>query len=124
MSSPAQKVAVLGASDKPERYSYKAVQMLSEAGHLPIPVHPSLKSLDNLPVFPSLEAISEPVDTLTIYLNPDISTSLKDAIVEFNPGRVIFNPGTENPDLQASLDEHAIPWQEACTLVLLRTGQF
>ena len=73
---------------------------------------------------PELGAIDGPVDTLTMYVGPAISTGVADKIVALRPGRVIFNPGTENPELQGKLDGAGIPWEEACTLVLLNTGQY
>jgi predicted CoA-binding protein len=120
----AERVAVLGASHKPERYSNKAVRMLVEYGHEVIPVTPGRKVIEDLPVSPDLGSIEGPVDTLTLYVGPERSAQLQDAILALKPGRVILNPGTESPDLEQALTEAGIPWQHACTLVMLRTGQF
>lgn len=119
-----ERVAILGASDKPDRYSNKAQRLLVQHGHTVVPVHPALKQIEGVDVVPSLDAIQEPVDTLTMYVGPAISTGVADKIVALKPGRVIFNPGTENPELQTKLDGSGIPWEEACTLVLLNTGQY
>ena len=62
--------------------------------------------------------------TLTLYVGPARLEPMIDSLVALKPGRVIFNPGTESPALQQALDTAGIPWEEACTLVLLRTGQF
>jgi len=124
MSDTRQRVVVLGASDNPERYSNMAVNRLLESGHEVIPVHPKLERIDGLEVVPNLGAVDEAVDTLTVYVSPKVSSSLIEAIVDLKPGRVIFNPGSENAELQAALAEHGIPTLEACTLVLLSTGQF
>jgi predicted CoA-binding protein len=64
------------------------------------------------------------VDTLTLYLAAERLEPLIPEILRLRPGRVIFNPGTESIAVQTALDAAGIPWQEACTLVLLRTGQF
>ena len=119
-----QTVAVLGASHKPERYSNQAVRMLKEYGHDVIPVTPGRKEIEGLPVVAQLSEIERPVDTLTLYVGPQRSLQLLEAIVALRPGRVIFNPGTESTDLEAALNKAGIAWQHACTLVLLRTGQF
>ena len=119
-----QTVVVLGASPKPERYSNKAVRMLVEAGHKVIPVHPAINTIAGLQTAKSLEDIKEKVDTLTLYVSPKISTDLAGQILALKPQRVIFNPGTENPDLQKKLQEKQIKTELACSLVLLRTGQF
>lgn len=119
-----QKVAILGASDKPDRYAYKAFQMLKEYGHTPVPVSPNLKSLEDIPVFSTLNEISQPIDTLTMYVGPAISAQLQNDILSLKPKRVIFNPGSENLSLEQALEKAGIQVMEACTLVLLRTNQF
>ena len=124
MTSNAQTVAVLGASAKPDRFSYKALQLLRQHGHNVIPIHPTLRKIDDVPVTATLDLIDAPVDTLTIYVNPIVSAGLADKIVTLKPGRVIFNPGAESPELVQVLDANGIPYENACTLVMLNTGQF
>ncbi|RTZ71270.1 MAG: CoA-binding protein [Gammaproteobacteria bacterium] len=117
-------VAVLGATPKPERYANQAVRLLLEKGYRVTPIHPKIASIEGLAVAPSVEQITDPVDTLTLYVGPARLEPMIDSLVALKPGRVIFNPGTESPALQQALDTAGIPWEEACTLVLLRTGQF
>lgn len=124
MKQREQTVVVLGASADPERYAYRAVAMLKELGHRVIPVHPALSDVQGIPVVKGLEAIGERVDTLTLYVGPARLTALIPAMVALRPGRVIFNPGTESAEVVAALDAAGVPWEEACTLVMLRTGQF
>lgn len=119
-----QKVAVLGASPKAERYSNKAIRLLLQHGHDVFPVHPAIDVVEDLPVSKSLLSINRPIDTLTMYVSAKLSSPLADEIVALNPGRVIFNPGTENPMLYAQLTSAGIPFEEACTLVLLNSDQF
>jgi len=118
-----QTVAVLGASDNPERFSHMAVVLLKEHGHTVIPVNPALESIEGLPVVKSLREIPA-ADTLTLYVGSARLAPLTEDIVRLRPRRVIFNPGTESPELQTALDAAGIPWVEACTLVMLRTGRF
>ena len=118
------RVAVLGASDKPERYSNKAVNLLRKKGYSVVPVHPSLNEIDEIPVVNNLSSIKEPVHTLSIYVNPERISAHIDDIIKLKPGRVILNPGTESDELEQALTKNNIPFQEACTLVLLKTGQF
>ncbi|HOO21793.1 MAG TPA: CoA-binding protein [Kiritimatiellia bacterium] len=117
-------VAILGASNKPERYSNQAVRLLAEKGHAVFPVHPALAEIDGHRVFKSLADIPEPVDTVTMYVSPAHSTGMAGAILASNPRRVLFNPGTENPELEEKLAAAGIETVRACTLVMLRTGQF
>lgn len=125
-SDTKETVVVLGASDKPERYSNQALRLLLEHGHTVIPIHPALKAVGGLSVVSELRDIpsTEKIDTLTVYVSPKVSAKLGDAMVALRPGRVIFNPGAENPELAGQLEANDIPVEEACTLVLIRTGQF
>lgn len=118
------QVAVLGASPKEDRYSFKAVRMLVEHGFAVVPVHPAGHVVDGLTSLKSLADIDTPIDTLTMYVSEQISAGEFDRIVTLKPRRVIFNPGSENNDLASKLTEVGIEIVEACTLVMLRTNQF
>jgi hypothetical protein len=118
------RVAVLGASPKEDRFSFKAVKMLKEYGHSPIPVHPAGHTVDGTPGLKSLDDIREPVDTLTMYVGPDISNGELERILRLKPRRIIFNPGSENEPLAEKLEAAGIEVVRACTLVMLRTEQF
>lgn len=119
-----ENVAILGASDKSDKYSYKAMLMLADRGHNVYLIHPTLDFIEGRKVYKNLSEIKEPIDTLTMYVNPKISSSLEKDILKLNPKRVIFNPGSENIDLEASLKKAGIFSEEACTLVLLTTQQY
>ncbi|MBU0985160.1 MAG: CoA-binding protein [candidate division Zixibacteria bacterium] len=118
------RVAVLGASPKEDRYSFKAVHMLGEHGHVPIPVHPKGHEVDGIPGVKSLPDITGPIDTLTFYVNAQISDAEFDNIIRLKPRRAIFNPGAENENLATKLEAAGIEVVRACTLVMLRTDQF
>ncbi len=118
------KVAVLGASPKEDRYSFKAVHLLKEYGHTPIPVHPAGHTVDGIPGLKSLADITDPIDTLSMYVGPEISNGELDKILRLKPRRVIFNPGAENQTLAAKLSAAGIEVVEGCTLVMLRSDQF
>ena len=101
-----------------------AVQMLAEHGFTALPVNPAKPSISGIRALASLSDISENVDTITLYVNASISESLLPEILKVKPRRVIFNPGAENQNLAESLRKEGIMVVEACTLVMLRTGQF
>ncbi len=117
-------VAVLGASNKSERYSYMAVNMLKEHGYNVIPVHPSGKKVCGIETFKSLDDIPVKIHTLSVYLNPALSSEVSDSILRLKPERIIFNPGTENSELEKLCLSNGIEVLRACTLVLLRTSAF
>jgi len=117
-------VVVLGASPKPIRYSNMAVRQLQAKGYRVIPVHPKAETIGDLPVVHSLGDIEEKVQTLTLYLGPMHSRGQLDGMLALAPKRVIFNPGTESPQLAARLQSAGIECLHACTLVMLRSGLF
>ena len=117
-------IVVLGASAKPDRYSNQAVKLLVENGYNVLPVHPSGISVNGLKTFKHLTDINIPINTLSIYVNASLSSTLKDEILELSPARIIFNPGTENNELEKICIENNIAVEEACTLVLLKTNSF
>jgi len=117
-------VAVVGASNKPDRYSYKAVKSLSAKGHRVFPVHPRIKDIDGLAVYASLGLIEEKLDTLTMYVGAETSARMSGEILSARPRRIIFNPGAENHELFKKAEEAGIEVIDACTLVMLSTGQF
>jgi predicted CoA-binding protein len=119
-----ERVVIIGASDNPERYSHRALMLLRKHGHEVIPVHPKLTTIEDLSVVPDIASIQGAVDTVTMYVGPQISSGLADKLVALRPRRVIFNPGAENLELAAKLREAGIACEDACTLVLLSTGAF
>lgn len=119
-----ETVVVLGASPKPERYSNQAVRALVEHGHRVIPVHPLLKKIAGVPAVSTLIGITVPVNTLTLYVDPERGKELLQDMINLGPDRVIMNPGTESDELEEELNGKGIAVLRACTLVMLRTDQF
>ncbi len=123
-AQPNSRVAVLGASANDERFSFLAVQALKEHGHRPIPIHPSGHVVGDTTALKSLLDITEPVDTITVYVNAAISSSELSKMLKLAPRRVVFNPGSENADVAGRLRDAGIEVVEACTLIMLRTQVF
>lgn len=119
-----EKVVVLGASNKEERYSYKAFRLLLENGHTVIPVHPKLEQIDGIEVVHDLSDIKDNIDTITVYLAPERSEKLIGKLMELKPRRIITNPGTESEAIEKAASQTGIEVIKACTLVMLRTEQF
>lgn len=119
-----RNIAVLGATDDATKYAHRAMKMLEAHGYNPIPVTPTKETIDGLKAYPSLRDIPVKVDTVTVYVQPRISAELEGDFLAIRPRRVIFNPGTENPELIKALESQGIEVERACTLVLLHTGQF
>jgi predicted CoA-binding protein len=124
LSQQEKNVAVLGASPKPDRYAFRAMQMLQEYGHHSIPVNPAFDEVLGEKCYRSLADIPDQIDTVTLYLGAPRSTPLIEDIVAANPRRIIMNPGAENNELAERAREQGIEVVEGCTLVMLRSGTF
>jgi len=124
MNEKNKTVVVLGASQKRERYSNKAIRLLKDHGYRVIPIHPIQNEIEGLDVIHDLGLIDEHVDTLTIYVGHERIHPMISQIIQIKPGRVILNPGTESPELEEVFNQHEIPFVKGCTLVMLQTDQF
>lgn len=118
-----KKTMVLIASPKPDRYSFMAVKLLTEHEVPVVAIARRHGFIDATELLIGRPIIHD-IHTLTLYLNPVNQKDFYDYILALAPKRVIFNPGTENEELQDMLSQNRIHWEEACTLVLLRTHQY
>lgn len=118
-----KKTLIIGASTNPARYANIAANRLTSAGH-PI-VNIGLRSglVAGQPIQPYGTPI-EDVDTVTLYLGPQNQPPYYQYILDLKPNRIVFNPGTENEELETLASEAGIETVQACTLVLLATGQY
>ena len=118
-----KKTLVLGASLKRERYSNIATNRLVNHGHETVPVGLRAGQLAGQTILTGTPKVEE-VDTVTLYLNPKRQVAYYDYILSLQPKRIIFNPGTENPELIALAQQAGIEAEIACTLVLLATDVY
>jgi uncharacterized protein len=119
-----ETVAIIGASDKPQRYAYKAMQALQANGHDVKLVNPYKKEIEGQRCYYSVTDIAETIDTATLYVNPARFRDYIDDVIKIKPGRVIMNPGTEDDEMEIALEQNGISVLRACTLVMLSTGTF
>ncbi|WP_310377831.1 CoA-binding protein [Flavobacterium sp.] len=118
-----KKTVVLGASVKPDKYSHLAITMLVDKGHSVLAIGQNTGEVAGIKI--NTKAIPlKNIDTITLYLNSARQRDYYNYIVEAKPKRVIFNPGTENPEFYQLLQLNNIKVEVACTLVLLTTNQY
>ncbi|WAC03500.1 CoA-binding protein [Lacinutrix neustonica] len=118
-----KKTLVLGASTKPHRYSNIAMQKLTAYKHETVAFGMREGEAYGVTIDTTFKDYKN-LDTVTLYLNPTRQKDYYEYIVSLQPKRVIFNPGTENPEFYAILKENNIDFEVACTLVLLSTNQY
>ncbi|MGC4100139.1 CoA-binding protein [Ferruginibacter sp.] len=119
----AKKTLVIGASENPARYSNLAVNRLMAKEHPVVALGAKAGKIGNT-VIETEKKVFEGIDTVTLYLNPQRQKEYYDYILSLHPKRIIFNPGAENDELAELAQKNNILPQEACTLVLLSTGQY
>ena len=124
MAQRSETVAVMGATPKSDRYAYKAMQLLRQYGHRPIPVNPAFPEVLGETCYRSIADAPKPIDTVTMYLGKQRSDPLIDEIVAAKPRRIIMNPGAENDELAKKAEAAGIKVDYDCTLVMLQTGSF
>lgn len=118
-----KKTIVLGASTNPQRVSHEAVLRLKAKGYQVVPVGIKKGDIGGIDIVNGTPAM-EQVDTITLYLNPRRQKEYYDYILGLNPKRIIFNPGTENPELINLAKAANIETEIACTLVMLSLNDY
>ena len=118
-----KKTLVIGASTDPSRFSNMAVKSLTKYGHDVVALGIKAGKIDGVEIHTELEHF-EGIDTVTLYLNPQRQEAYYGYILGLHPKRIIFNPGTENEAFVQMAKAHKISTENACTLVLLNTGQY
>ena len=118
-----KKTLVMGASENVQRYSNMAVRKLKRHNHEVKAYGLRKGEVDGVIIDTELVDYDD-LDTITLYLNPKNQQPYYDYFLGLKPKRVIFNPGTENPELYKLLNENGIEYEEACTLVMLSTNEF
>lgn len=118
-----KKTVILGATNDATRYAYKAANMLKKHGHPIVPVGQKRGEVAG-EIIRNDQPLEEEVDTVTMYVGTRNQKPLYDYILNLNPKRIIFNPGTENPELEQMAEEKGIETIEGCTLVMLSVGLY
>ncbi len=118
-----KKTLVIGASTNPERYSFKAINSLVNHNHTVVAIGQRIGEVAGVKI--QAKAIpATKIHTVSLYLNAVAQRDYYNYIIGLNPKRVLFNPGTENPEFYQLLKANGIKYEEACTLVLLATNQY
>jgi predicted CoA-binding protein len=120
------KTVVLGATTNPQRYAYRAAHQLLSNGIEVVPIGIRKgKTAGDLTIINDRPLVEE-VHTITLYINPQVQQDYYNYMLELNPKRIIFNPGTENPEFYRLLREQAptVQIEAACTLVMLSIGNY
>jgi predicted CoA-binding protein len=119
-----KRTLILGASSNPERVSYQAVKSLKKRNIPVIAIGNKEYNSEDLLIIKGMPPDIIPIHTISLYLGPQNQSEYYDYILSLNPERIIFNPGTRNPELAKLAGKQGIEIVEGCMLVMLKTGQF
>ncbi len=123
MKQPAGKTLIIGATTNQARYAYAAAHRLTQRGHTIVQIGLRKGEVAGIPISTEKETHKD-IDTVTLYVGPRHQPDYYDYVISLRPRRVIFNPGTENSEFENRLLAEGIEPVEACTLVMLATGQY
>lgn len=119
------KTVIIGATPNQSRYAFMAAEMLNQYKHEMVPVGIKSGEVFGKPILDIRQKpVIDDVHTVTLYIGPQHQAEWYDYILNLKPKRIIFNPGTENSEFEKLAEDHEIEVLEACTLVMLRTGQY
>ncbi len=121
--SNSKKTLIVGASENPERYANKAFHSLKNHKHEVVMIGNKEGVIDGIAIQKGTPLFDH-IDTITLYLNPKNQEAYYDYLLSLKPKRIIFNPGTENSELEEKAQQQGIETVEACTLVLLSIHQY
>ncbi len=125
MQKDNKKTIIIGATPDPSRFAYRAAHMLTNYGHPVVPIglkkgQVAGEEIQDIRKEPKVDE----VDTITLYVNPTNQQPWYDYLLQLAPNRIIFNPGTENPELARKAKDQGIEVVNHCTLVMLQSGIF
>jgi uncharacterized protein len=118
-----KKTLVIGASTNPERFSYKAIKLLKKHEHLVEAIGAKEGELEGVQIYKTKHIFAD-IHTVTMYIGPKNQHEYYEYILNLKPKRIIFNPGTANPEFEKMAKDSNIEVVEDCTLVMLNTGNF
>lgn len=118
-----KKTLVIGASENPSRYSFLAINKLKANDHEVVAIGKKNGEVAGVKIGTEKQAFTD-IHTVTLYINPTIQEQYLAYIISLNPKRIVFNPGTENESFETMAKDNGIEALEACTLVMLSTGQY
>jgi len=118
-----KKTLIIGATTKPEKAAFKAIEMLVAKGHSVLALGQNSGEVAGIKINTKAIPVKN-IDTISLYINPSRQRDYYNYIVETKPKRVLFNPGTENPEFYQLLELNNIKFEAACTLVLLTLNKY
>jgi predicted CoA-binding protein len=113
----ARTVAIIGASSNPTKFGNKAVRVFKERGYRVFPINLKATEIEGLPAFPSISAIPERPDMVSVYLPPAVLLEVLPEIAAKGCDELWLNPGTESPEVIAEAERLGLNIIQACSVI-------
>jgi uncharacterized protein len=118
-----KKTLVLGASPNPSRFSHKAVRSLQRHNIPVVPVGIKKGDIGGAEIIRDKPELND-IHTITMYVGPARQEEYYSWLLSLHPKRIIFNPGTENPEFMNMAEKEGIEVLEDCTLIMLSADKY
>ncbi len=86
--------AVIGITDKTERFGYKIPKLLEEKNYKVYGVNPKLDELEGIKVYKNLSQVPEKIDVINMIVNPKFAKTYLEEAKELGIKNVFFQPGS------------------------------
>lgn len=113
----AETVAVIGASNDKKKYSNKAIRAYLNQGYEVYPVNPRGGEIEGLTVYTSVTEIPADLDRVTVYLPPQLTLTVLEAVAEKGTKELFLNPGSESDDVVAKAKSLGLDPILACSII-------
>lgn len=112
--------AVLGATDKRDKYGYKIFEILRKNGYDVYPVNPRIKTIEGVKVYPNILEIPETIDVVDFVVNPTIGERLIHQVSQKGIKNIWLQPGARSEEMDRLAEELDLNTVKDCVLAALK----
>ncbi|HHN73922.1 MAG TPA: CoA-binding protein [Acidobacteria bacterium] len=98
---PETRIAVVGASNNPEKYGNIIVRNLAGKGYTVLPINPKEETIAGLPAYKSLAEAPLPIDIVTMVTPPPVTRKVLEQVAELGLGHVWLQDGSFDEEVLA-----------------------
>mgnify|MGYP000252838302 CR=1 FL=1 len=106
--------AIVGATDKKDKFGYKIPKKLKENNYNVFPVNPKLDKIDDFKCYHTLSSIEAEIDVVDMVVNPKIGIKVMKEINKLGIKYVWLQPGTRSQEIRDFAAENDIQLVESC----------
>ncbi len=116
--------AVVGVSEKKDRWGYKIWKKLKEHNYKAYGVSPNYEELEGEKIYSSVTEIPEKIDVLDMVVSPKIAMNILDEAKAADIEYIFFQPGTYNDRVIEKAESLGLKYLvEDCIYAILRSKE-